>query len=156
MPLQSCLCSNRTEASNAVFTFSGGNSTGISVNFMNINNHSWVPVTVLGDSGSDITLLRREDGERLGMNPSVNPNTFPVGGVGAGSVMFARFETFIKIKGLPPAKIPLGIAVERDAIRDNLMGREGVLDTYNITFEKNSVTFTPREARHEAYRCCNL
>ena len=127
----------------AVFHLGGGGGAhNISIDFLHANRRQFVPVRVLSDTGSDITLLSREDGERIGFSPTKSGNKFGVGGVGAGAVQFAKFVTFIKIERLKPIQIDFGVAEQYGALRDNLLGREDVLDQYNITFSKSSVTFT--------------
>jgi hypothetical protein len=130
-------------AESAVFHLPGGGGAhNITINFLHADRSRFVPVRVLADSGSDITLLSRETGESIGFSPNMSNDKFGVGGVGAGAVQFAKFATFIKIERLQPVRIDFGVAQQPGALRDNLLGREDVLDQYNITFSKNAVTFT--------------
>lgn len=157
MALQACCVGDGQR--NAVFTMAGGNSAhNITVNFLNASRNSYQPVRILADTGSDITLISREDGERLGFSPTKSGNKFGVGGVGAGAVEFAKFSTMIRIENLAPVQIDFGVAEKYGALRDNLLGREDILDQYNITFSRGSVTFSPRGQRaSQAMECgmCN-
>lgn len=126
---------------------SAGSAHNIQVDFLNSSRRSWQPITVLADTGSDITLIKREDGERLGFSPDKGGESFMVGGVGAGAVPFKRFATYARFQSLQPIRIDFGVAQNFGGLRDNLLGREDILDKYNITFSKSSVIFSPREIR---------
>lgn len=129
----------------------------VTISFLNSTRTAFIPIRILADSGSDITLLTREDGERLGFSPSRGNNKFGVGGVGAGAVEFTRFSTFVKVENHRPIQVDFGVSEKYKSdggLRDNLLGREDVLDKYDITFSKSSVTFAPRDQRaSEAMEC---
>ena len=130
----------------AVFPTSAGSTEAqkIPISFLNSSRSSFMPISVLADSGSDITLLSREDGERLGFNPDSSNDKFGVGGVGAGALGFSKFITLIKIGRLAPIQINFGVSDKRGALRDNLLGRENVLSKFDVTYRENSVTFVSR------------
>lgn len=155
MSLQACCVGDAGK--NAVFTMTGSNSAhNVTINFLNANRSAFMPVVILADTGSDITLLSREDGERLGFSPTRSGNKFGVGGVGAGAVEFAKFTTYVRVENLKPVQIDFGVAEKYGALRDNLLGREDVLDHYNITFSKGSVTFSPRDQRAQTAMECGM
>lgn len=130
---------------NAVYQLAGG-AHKISVNFQT-KAGSYMPITVLADTGSDITLISREDGERIGFAPSMGGEPFMVGGVGAGAVPFTKFATMLKFQSLQPVRVDFGVAKNYNALRDNLLGREDILDNYNVTYSKTGVIFSTRATR---------
>jgi len=130
--------------SSAVF-HTGGSSDAhnITIEFLNSIRSGFQKITLLADTGSDLTLIKREDGERLGFNPDKGGEGFLVGGVGAGAVPFKKFQTPVKIQNLSPTMIDFGVAINHGQLRDNLLGREDILDVYDVTYSKNMVCFTP-------------
>lgn len=157
MSLQGC-CTGGT--GNAVFTMAGAGAPHfVTIGFLNANRNAFVPIRILADSGSDITLLTRQDGEQLGFYPERSMNKFGVGGVGKGAVEFSRFSTLVKVENHEPIQINFGVSDKyeyEDGLRDNLLGRESVLDHYNITFSSSSVTFTPRNQRAQTAMECGM
>jgi Aspartyl protease len=141
---------------NAVFTMAGVSSHKITVYFQNASKTAFLPVEILTDNGSDVTLLSREDGERLGFSPATGGENFLVGGVGAGAVPFKKFTTDVRIQNLGAKNIDFGVAQKYGGLRDNLLGREDILDNFNITLTKNSVTFSPRQERALRAMECGL
>lgn len=96
------------------------------------------PVRVLIDSGNDITLLPTEIADRIGINWRQLSDGFNVKGVDPNtSVPFKTTTIPLQIGNDPPIQIPVGIG----ELRDPLLGREGVLDRYDIQFSKGSVSF---------------
>ena len=74
MSLQGC-CTGGT--GNAVFTMAGAGAPHfVTIGFLNANRNAFVPIRILADSGSDITLLTRQDGEQLGFYPERSMNKF--------------------------------------------------------------------------------
>lgn len=138
MPCASQLC--------AVFQTRAGSTEAqkININFLNSSRSAFIPVSVLADTGSDITLISREDGEKLGFSPTASGDKFGVGGVGAGAVGFAKFVTLVKIGDLNPIQINFGVAEQYGGLRDNLLGRENILSNFDITYSENQVRFVPR------------
>ena len=157
MSLQAC-CTGGT--GNAVFTMAGAGAPHfVTIGFLNKSRSAFMPLRILADSGSDITLLTRKDGELLGFYPERSMNKFGVGGVGKGAVEFSRFSTLVKVENHEPIQINFGVSDKyeyEDGLRDNLLGRESVLDHYNITFSSSSVTFTPRNQRAQTAMECGM
>lgn len=158
MALQACCVGDAGK--NAVFTMAGSGAPHfVTIAFLNSSRSAFMPVRILADSGSDITLLTREQGELLGFYPERSGNKFGVGGVGKGAVEFARFSTLVRVENHEPIQINFGVAEKydyQDGLRDNLLGRESVLDHYNITFSSSSVTFTPRGQRAQTAMECGM
>lgn len=144
---------------NAVFTVHEEHQRPfVTLNFLHKNGTQWVPIKVLADTGNDTTLLSKEDGIRLGFNPDVLQGD-PVGvrGVGEGTSDFEKFMTQVQIENFPPVAIPISVAAKPGQLSDNLLGREGILNRFNITYTGNSVVFIMKalsgavksmEARH--------
>lgn len=130
----------------AVFSTHAGSteSQKITIGFLNASRSGFSSIQVLADTGSDITLISREDGERLGFRPSATGDKFGVGGVGAGALGFAKFTTMVKIGNLNPIQINFGVAEQYGALRDNLLGRENILSKFDVTYSENQVKFVPR------------
>ena len=148
-----------TPGNNAVFTVHEEHQRPFVVlNFLHANKRQWVPIKVLADTGNDTTLLSKEDGIKLGFNPDVMVGS-PVGvrGVGEGTSDYEKFMTQVQIEKFPPVAIPISVAAKAGQLDDNLLGREGILNRFNITYTGNSVVFIMKahsgaiksmEARH--------
>lgn len=101
------------------------------------------PTRMLWDSGNDITLINHDTADRLGIPWRQLPDGFNVKGVDpTSSVPFKTLNLPIQIGGTNPITIPVGIG----PIRDNLLGREGVLDRFDATISKNKVVFSQHGA----------
>lgn len=97
------------------------------------------PVRMLIDSGNDITLLPTEVADRIGINWRNLPDAFQVKGVDPRtSVPFKTTNVQLQIGNDRPISIPVGIG----ELRDPLLGREGLLDHYDVGFSKGRVTFS--------------
>lgn len=97
------------------------------------------PVRMLIDSGNDITLLPTEIADRIGIPWRGLPDAFNVKGVDPNtSVPFKTTTVPLQIGNDRPIMIPVGIG----ELRDPLLGREGLLDNYDVGFSKGRVTFS--------------
>jgi hypothetical protein len=107
-------------------------------------------IKLLADTGNDITLITRETAQnKLGINPdTIPPGTeFDVFGINPNQPIVAKEITnMIKIGGLRPVWIPMGIVAEFGAFAEDLLGRRGLLDNglYSITYDEDSVDFNEK------------
>jgi len=150
---------NVSPGNNAVFTVHEEYQRPfVTLKFLHANKKQWVPIKLLADTGNDTTLISKEDGIRLGFNPDVMQGD-PVGvrGVGEGTSDFEKFYTSVQIENFPPVNIPVSIAAKAGQLSDNLLGREGILNRFNITYTGDRVIFIMKshsgaiksmEARH--------
>ena len=87
------------------------------------------------DSGADYTLLPKSYVQKLGIDLSQDTKPFLTGGVGGkAKCYFLKRKQKVKI-GNWERNIPLGILDDEDV--PPLMGRQGFMETFKITFDKH-------------------
>lgn len=99
-------------------------------------------MNILFDTGNDITIIKTSDGQRLGLDTE-SGTAFMVGGINGPGQAFVKIKNLIRIKGLNPIWIPMGIAQDEGSLYENLMGRAGILDSgiYEIRQDERGITF---------------
>ena len=95
-------------------------------------------VRFLWDSGNDLTLINHQTADMLGITPDQIKEGFSVKGISQQAQPFGMVHLPITLAG-QTTMIPVGIG----DIKDNLLGREGVLDKYQVSINSNQITFSP-------------
>ena len=96
-----------------------------------------MPVRFLVDSGNDLTLINHQTAQMLGINPGQIQQGFSVKGISQKAQPFGMVHLPITLAGQTTV-IPVGVG----DVKDNLLGREGVLDKYNLNINSNQITFS--------------
>lgn len=96
------------------------------------------PVRMLWDSGNDVSLINHQTADYLGINPQQIQQGFSVKGISQQPQPFGMVHLPITLAGQTTV-VPVGIG----DVKDNLLGREGVLDSFNVTMNNQQVTFSP-------------
>ena len=96
------------------------------------------PVKFLVDSGNDLSLINHETAEYLGIPPQAMRAGFSVKGISQESQPFSMVDLPITI-GNQTVTVPFGVG----KIKDNLLGREGIWDKFNISVNSSQITFSP-------------
>jgi hypothetical protein len=103
-------------------------------------------MNILYDTGNDITILKTSTGQKLGLgNEQGEP--FNVGGINGPGKEFMRITNLIRIQGLNPIWVPMGIAMDERSLYEDLMGRAGILDTgiYEIRQDERGIMFIEKQ-----------
>jgi hypothetical protein len=87
---------------------------------------------ILGDVGSDVTLLKLSEAMRLGYNLDMIYDSFPVQGISGDPVEFKEVTTWVQIGGMRPMYAPIGFATTSAGLEENLLGNRGILDAGQI------------------------
>jgi hypothetical protein len=98
------------------------------------------PVKGILDSGNDITLLTPETSAKLGLTGGAS--TFNVKGIGNKPMVFTNTDLLMRVQNTEPVTIPAGAQIPQgndDHLRDNLFGRKGILDHFNIMMSKGRI-----------------
>lgn len=96
------------------------------------------PVRFLVDTGNDLSLINHETAQYLGIDPSQIQQGFSVKGISQQPQPFGMVNLPMTIAG-QTVTVPVGVG----QIKDNLLGREGILDKYTISMSANQITFSP-------------
>ena len=96
------------------------------------------PVRFLWDSGNDVSLINHQTADYLGINPQQIQEGFSVKGISQQAQPFGMVHLPMTIAGQTTV-VPVGVG----DVKDNLLGREGILDKYNVTINSQQVTFSP-------------
>lgn len=96
------------------------------------------PVRMLWDSGNDVSLINHQTADYLGISPQHIQQGFSVKGISQEAQQFGMVHLPVTLAGQTTV-IPVGVG----DVKDNLLGREGVLDKYNVTINSQEVTFSP-------------
>ena len=107
-------------------------------------------VRALIDSGNDISIFTRSTAERLGFHVESMKERFFVRGINGEAKEFAQVSTKIKIcNQLHPIPVTIGLALDNDALSDNLIGRKDIFDNgkIEIVYDENSITFREKSNR---------
>ena len=92
----------------------------------------------LWDYGNDVTLINYETADRLGLDWRNAPEGFKVKGVAPEPISARLMKVPLQIGQTSPITIPVGIA----PVRDNLLGREGVWDKFDVLATRNKLVFS--------------
>jgi hypothetical protein len=101
-------------------------------------------ITILADTGNDVTLLRTSTAMMLGFDPINEMGmTFPVGGITGAPQPFTKIWNLIQIGDLRPTYIRMGLAQMEMSLAEDLLGRQDVFDSgkFSITYDNMGVTF---------------
>ena len=124
-----------------VHDISSGKRPHIMVDILDANDR-WVPVRLLADTGNDVTLLNQKTAEGLGLtSPEMLARSvaFKVQGIAAAPMDFMMIKRPVRMGGsTTPIEIKIGIG----PLRENLLGREDVLDKFEMKFTKSKLTLT--------------
>lgn len=85
--------------------------------------------SILGDVGSDLTLLKYEEAQRLGYDLDQVYDSFPVQGISGDPTEFKEVQTWVQIQGMRPLYAPVGFATMPGGLQENLLGNKGILDS---------------------------
>lgn len=96
------------------------------------------PVRFLYDLGNDVTLINHETAQYLGIDPRQVEQGFSVKGISQQAQPFGMVNLPVTLAG-QTTMVPVGIG----QIKDNLLGREGIWDKYNVSVNSNQITFSP-------------
>lgn len=102
---------------------------------------------ILGDVGSDVTLLKTSEAMRLGYNLDMIYDSFPVQGISGDPQEFKEISTWVQIGGMRPLYAPIGFATTTQGLEENLLGNRGILDTGQIEAIYTNVGVLYRAAR---------
>src|ERR1041385_4343230 len=89
-------------------------------------------INMMVDTGNDVTLIKKDEARRLGLNPDAG-QSFSVSGISGVPQTFKMLTRQIKIGSLPARTVRIGIG----DVPDNLLGREDIARDYSITFHGN-------------------
>lgn len=98
-------------------------------------------IRVLEDTGNDITLLNLSAAHELGfdrLSDIDQGQRFKVQGIAPTPLDFRMIKTKVSIGGIDPIDAKIGFG----NIKENLLGREDILDNFSIAFTKRKITFT--------------
>jgi len=107
-------------------------------------------IRALIDSGNDVSILTNATAVQLGFHVASIKERFFVRGINGEAKEFAEVKTKIKIcNQLSPIPLTLGLALDNDALTDNLIGRKDVFDNgkIEIAYDDDSITFREKSDR---------
>ena len=134
--------------SNFTYNVASGQRYFITIKIKN-KNGGFSPVKVLADSGNDITILTHGTAKSLGYEPLSmhDVSSFHVKGINGEPAEFKEINTEVII-GNVRLTIPVGLVTRDKDLSDNLLGRQGVLDSGKIglSFDNNSVDVIDKSA----------
>jgi len=123
------------------FDISSGKRPHIMVDILSADDR-WVPVRLLADTGNDVTLLNEKTAQDLGLTtPEILARAVPfkVQGIAAAPMDFMMIKRPVRMGGsTTPIEIKIGVG----PLRENLLGREDVLDKFEMTFTKSKLKLT--------------
>lgn len=105
-------------------------------------------ITLLADSGNDLTLLRNSTARKLGFDPQSEPGeVFPVGGITGGPQQFKKIVNLIQIGNLTPMMVHMGLAYQDKSLAEDLLGRSDIFDSgkLEVDYGKDYVIFKEKE-----------
>lgn len=109
----------------------------------------WTEVEMLADSGNDITLINLETARRLGFTDC--HEHIDVAGISGAPQKFCIHRVQMRIGNSRPITIRVGVG----DLDDNLLGREGVFDKFDISFRKHGIEFQQRDLIPICIGCSN-
>lgn len=92
----------------------------------------------LYDLGNDVTLINYDTADRLGLDWRSAPEGFSVKGVAPDPIPARLMKVPLQIGQTQPIVIPIGIA----PVRDNLLGREGVWEKFDVMANSTRLVFS--------------
>lgn len=96
------------------------------------------PVRFLWDYGNDVTLINHDTAAYLGIHPQQIQEGFSVKGISQQPQPFGMVHLPVTLAGQTTV-IPVGVG----DVKDNLLGREGIWDKYNVNVNNQQITFSP-------------
>lgn len=96
----------------------------------------------LWDWGNDVTLINYQTADRLGLDWRNAPEGFSVKGVAPEPIPARLMKLPLRIGDTSPVNIPVGIA----PVRDNLLGREGVWENFDVLSTRQKLIFSQHNA----------
>lgn len=118
----------------------------ISVNILG-GDGDYKPVTVIADSGNDITLLTQSTANQLGLHPSIG-TLLEVSGIQEDMVSrFKKINTYIQIGNFAPVIAEIGFALDNNSLQENLLGNKDILSSgkFKFTFSSDKLTITSND-----------
>jgi hypothetical protein len=98
------------------------------------------PVTLILDSGSDLTLLTAEEGRRLGLGKGTCKK-LPVSGISATAESFCKESVAMRVGDTEVFKSWVGVASPGNPLPDNLFGAKD-MDRFHVTISKGQIRFS--------------
>lgn len=140
--------------------FFGMDSEGrymISVRFLSANGSCAVQtecvqdmsdIDMASDPGADMILLTKEVADTLGYQVDLIPasHNFFVQGKSGQPTTFKEVQTWMQIGNMRPLSVPVGLAIDDDALIENLFGNKGTLDSGEIVATYNHEGVEYRDA----------
>jgi len=103
-------------------------------------------VELASDSGADMILLTRDVADMLGYQVDMlsEDYNFMVQGKSGEPTIFKEVTTWIQIGNMRPLQVQVGLAVDTDALVENLFGNKGTIDSGQITasYSNRGVLYT--------------
>ena len=133
------------------------NSTGqymMTLRVMTADASCMVPIQCMGDvevasdSGADMILITREESDKLGYQVDMYSEdyNFVVQGISNEPTVFKEITTWVQIGKMRPLQVPVGLAVDVDALVQSLFGNKGTVDSGQIEATYNSDGVLYRES----------
>jgi hypothetical protein len=125
----------RSSHQNAVFPIPEGQRPFIPVRMC--GDCGCQTVNMMVDTGNDISLLNRQDAQRICLKPDRADRMIRVAGISQSPMGFDLFgHVPVQIGQTDPVTIPVAVG----DVRDNLLGREGVRHDFDIFVSRNQVS----------------
>lgn len=137
------------------YTASAGGDTLYPITIQVKNTQGgFTPVQVLSDSGNEITLLKKEVADSLGLDLN-RGESFKVAGINGTGRLFKRFVIPIKIGTLQPVPVTVGFATKEGDLAENLLGNKDILKSgkFEALYDENGVTFTQKSLNARISGC---
>ena len=98
------------------------------------------PVTLILDSGSDLTLLTAQEGKKLGLGQGPC-NKLPVSGISATAESFCKEHVVMRVGDTEAFKTWVGVGSPGNPLPDNLFGSKD-MDRFHVTISKGQIRFS--------------
>lgn len=103
-------------------------------------------VELASDSGADMILLTRDVADMLGYQVDMlsEDYNFQVQGKSGEPTIFKEVTTWIQIGNMRPLQVPVGLAVDVNALVENLFGNRGTIDSGEVSasYSNRGVMYT--------------
>jgi len=104
-------------------------------------DRQWHRIRVMVDTGNDITLINRETANSVGFVPERDGRPFRVAGISGSPTQFFMIDNvWMKVGETDPVQGRVGIG----EVRENLLGREDIMNQFEITFTQGYIRFVKR------------